>query len=92
MENSLYSFMQIGEIDQNRAVQNNHNDELRLVMKNLIDKEMYNTNPVSLNNICYKKSVKGHLKGEFFYELLHMDQCLQQKNVEGFGDILISWK
>jgi hypothetical protein len=55
----------------------------------LINNELFTQPQVSFNSICEKKNITSTLRGELFYQMLHLNYRLVQKDPAHFGDILI---
>ena len=44
---------------------------------------------IGFQDFCQKRRIKKEIKGELFYQLLHMDFPLEQPHPDFFGDIFI---
>ena len=59
------------------------------MIKSKVNEELITENYVSFEKFSNKFAITKQVKGELFYQLLHMGFELTQKSPQDFGDILI---
>ena len=62
-------------------------EKLQSEIKDKLNEEFSDKSTVSLKCFAKKYSIGREIKGELFYQLLHMDFGLTQKEPHRFGDI-----
>ena len=81
------------EIDD--FVVNEENDpkvtsQLQSLIQDKIGIELVTKGSVSMQGFCEKRGIRGTVRGELFYQLLHMDFKLTQASPSTFGELVIS--